>query len=130
MEERVTSHQETSSEGLVGEVPKGEWATFLAGLSAHYQNSPVQICVETDDGTVHQVSNRLPLIGMEPEIEPDGVRAIGVVVGEASGGHPAHLLHRALQPNRILLQVNPEGYARLLDIEQADGSRTLVHFAA
>ena len=126
----LISHEEGSPEGMVGEVPIGEWASFLAGLSAHYQLSPVRILVEEADGQTFEIVNHMPLIGMEPEIEPDGVRAIDVVVGETGGEHPQHLMHRAQHPNRILLQVNSQGYAHLLNIEQEDGGRTLVRFAA
>jgi uncharacterized protein (DUF2267 family) len=117
-------------EGSVGEVPRGEWLAFLAGLSAHYQTSPVRITIEQRDGQCQDLVTRMPLIGMEPEIEPDGIRAIDVVVGDVSGARPEHLLHRAEHPARLLLQVNEAGYARLLDIEQEDGTRTLIRFAA
>lgn len=116
--------------GAVGEVPRGEWPAFLAGLSAHYQTSPVRISVELEDGKVHDLVTHLPLIGMEPEVEPGGVRAIDVLVGATAGAHPDHLMHRAMHPQRLLLQVNEAGYPRLLDIEQEDGTRTLIRFAA
>lgn len=126
----VVSHEEGYAEGLVGEVPAREWRPFLAGLAAHYRDAPVRVVIETPDGRCNPLSTRLPLLGLEPEIEPDGVRAIDVALGETSGRHPAHLVHRALQPRRLLLQVDAAGYARLLNIESDDGSRTLVHFAA
>lgn len=126
----LLSHEEEAPEGLVGEVPVGEWTSFLAGLSAHYQASPVRIYVVDPDGETFEVVSHMPLIGMEPENEPDGVRAIDVVVGETGGMHPEHLLHRAERPNRIFLRVNPAGYAHILNIEQADGSKTMVRFAA
>jgi uncharacterized protein (DUF2267 family) len=129
MESVVGSHDAASAEGMVGEVPRGEWLPFLAGLSAHYQTSPVRITIE-QEGRVQELVSRMPLIGMEPEFEPEGVRAIDVVVGEISGARPEHLLHRAEHPARLLLQVNEAGYARLLNIEQEDGTRTVIRFAA
>jgi uncharacterized protein (DUF2267 family) len=130
MEDVVVSHAASSAEGSVGEVPRGEWPAFLAGLSAHYQTSPVRISIDQGEGKVQEIVSHMPLIGMEPEIEPDGVRAIDVVVGDTAGDRPDHLLHRAVRPARLLLQVNEAGYPRLLNIEQEDGTHTLIRFAA
>jgi uncharacterized protein (DUF2267 family) len=126
----ISTHLAMSAEGAAGEVPKGEWLPFLAGLSAHYQTSPVRITIEQRDGRTLELVSHMPLIGMEPEMAAEGVRAIDVVVGETGGRHPEHLLHRAEHPARLLLQVNEAGYARALDIEGEDGTRTLIRFAA
>jgi hypothetical protein len=105
------------------EIPRPEWASFLAAFSRMHRGWRVRIEVfGADIGA--QEEAELPLMGVIVDPEPAGMR-VTITLGLEPDDHVSHSIEH---PTRIRLAQTDEGADQALEIEAKDGAITLVRF--
>ena len=108
------------------EVPRREWARRLNEFTAIHEGWLISLEVlGADLGAQPEVEN-LPLLGVSADrADHDG--AVAVSVGRTPNEHFTHLIHAV---TRIWIERTDEGADAALQIESADGTRTILRFRA
>lgn len=106
------------------EIPYGEWLSFLDSFSRQHEDWLVTLEVLENQGGTRVEAENLKLEGITPEHSEDHHR-ISIAMGKAPDDH---LTHFVSDPKRLLLLESRSGGHVGLEIEGADGSRTLVRF--
>ncbi|HJT01431.1 MAG TPA: DUF5335 family protein [Terriglobales bacterium] len=120
MGERIHEH---SNKAPGQEIPRGEWLSFLDGFSRQHEGWLVTLEVPDSHGGGVEAEN-LKLEGITPEYS-EGHHRISIALSKAPDGH---LTHFVTDPIRVVfLEAKAGGHAGL-QIEAADGSRTVVRF--
>lgn len=102
-------------------IPPEQWTYRLNKLSESFEHWPVSLdVVARVDGQPREFS-QIPLLGITAE--PNGPIVISVVV--ATGEHITHIIHA---PTRVLLDKTDRGANAALEIESADGTKTILRF--
>lgn len=106
------------------EVKKEDWAIFFDNLSKRRFEWTTEIEV-LNETLGHQVlSNGLPLNGLT--IETAGAHTlIHISIGETVGHHQSHTIK---DPTRIAFRSGDDTHGDVVDIEEADGTKTLLQF--
>ena len=115
--------QEHSSKAPGQEIPRGEWLSFLDGFSRQHEGRLVTLEVPDGHGRGVEAEN-LKLEGITPEHSEDHDR-ISIALGKAPDDH---LTHFVTDPIRVVFLETKTGEHAGLQIEAADGSRTVVRF--
>ena len=106
------------------EIPRAAWAGRLNEFTSAHQGWLVSLDVLGPElGAQPEVSN-LPLLGVSADTSSCD-DTIVIAVGRPPGEHLSHLVH---QVTRIYLERTEEGADAALQIESADGTRTLMRF--
>lgn len=106
------------------EIPRGEWLSFLDSFSRQHQGWLVTLQVPEGQGRSGVEAENLKLEGITPE-HSEGHDRISIALGQAPDDH---LTHFVADPKRLLFLETSSGGHLGLQIEAADGSRTLVRF--
>jgi Family of unknown function (DUF5335) len=108
------------------EIPKNEWVPFFNSFADRHQGWLV-IVEEIGADLGDQIeAEELPLEGISADLK-DNEDVITITVG----GTPDELVHHAIeQATRVWLKQTDEGADEALQIEAADGRKTLVTFRA
>jgi hypothetical protein len=106
------------------EIPRGEWLSFLDGFSRKHQGRLVTVEVSQGTGKKRVEAENLTFEGVTSEHSEDHDR-ISIAVGKAPDDH---LTHFVSDPMRVLLMETEAGGQVGLQIEAADGVRTVVRF--
>jgi hypothetical protein len=106
------------------EIPKQQWKRFLDGLSKRRFDWRTKIEVMNDSIGSQILSEGLPLVGVTAEERHDG----GIVVEIALGATAAdgHQTHSIVNPTKIAFLSEDTGEGEILEIEEANGTKTLV----
>ncbi len=100
-----------------------EWISFLDGFSRQHEGWLATLEVATAAGKLTEVVNRR-LRGVSID-HADGHQRAYVEIGDTSG---ESLTHTVESPTRIRFRRTQAGAHEGLEIESADGSRTIVRF--
>jgi hypothetical protein len=107
------------------EIHRDEWVAFFDGFNRQHSGWLVSIEVFGADMGAQIEASELPLQGVVAETHEAGREAISIMAGE----EPAeHMTHRIDAPTHVRLLATGEGADAALEIESADGVRTLVRF--
>lgn len=121
-DERSTGAAESNVGGR--EIPRSEWLSFLDGFSRQHEGWLVTLEVPEEQGRSEVEAENLKLEGITPE-HSEGHDRISIALGKEPDDH---LTHFVSDPKRLLF-MEEEGDGHLgLQIEAADGSRTVVRF--
>jgi hypothetical protein len=102
-------------------IPPEQWTFRLNKLSEAFERWPVSLdVIPRADGQPREFT-QIPLLGITAE--PNGPIVISVV-GE-TGEHVTHIIH---SPTRVLLDKTDRGANSALEIESADGTKTVLRF--
>jgi len=107
------------------EIPRDEWIQFLDEFTREHQGWPVNVEVLDEElGAQTQVRDA-PLQGISADVRPAGNHNVSIIVGEEQNPSLTHIV-----PNTRHVRVarSEDGDDEALEIEAADGSRTLVRF--
>jgi hypothetical protein len=105
------------------EIKKGEWGSFLVDLSRRrYEWKTCAEVLRPDFGD-EPLCDGLPFSGITLEHADDGDTLV-MSFGEYSDSHLTHCIGN---PTRMAFLEAPNG-EEVLDIEEADGTKTLVRF--
>lgn len=106
------------------ELKKEDWRTFFDNLSRRRFEWMTEIEVISPETGSQTLSNGLPLNGITIEFTGDKV-SVDISVGETTGNHQTHLIR---DPTRIAFLAGDTTHSDVVDIEEADGSKTLLRF--
>ena len=110
------------------EIPAGEWASFLEGLSEQAGDRPVDVRIEGPDIGDQALATNMPLIGITCAEQGAYGDAIALTVAGAPGkGKLTHLIDG---PEHLWVQEDDAGRVAVLDIEDRARVKTLVFFPA
>ena len=106
------------------ELKKEDWGTFFDNLSKRRHEWMTDIEVISPQNGSQTLSNGLPFNGITAEIARDGA-SLDVSVGETAGHHLTHIIK---DPVRIAFLAGDSAHGDVVDIEEADGTKTLLTF--
>ena len=116
--------QERSDKASGQEIPRGEWLSFLDGFSRQHEGWLVTLEVAEGPGRSGVEAEDLKLEGITPEHSEEHDR-ISIALGKAPDDH---LTHFVSNPIRVSFLEAKDGSHVGLQIEAADGGRTVVRF--
>ncbi len=104
------------------EIPREQWRSFLDDFSRKHQGQKATVEVlGQNQGDQHEADD-LTFVGISAD-EKAGENVIAVMVGDQPDRHEQRLINK---PARV--RVRDEGQKASLEIEEADGPKTLVRF--
>ena len=106
------------------ELKKENWKTFLENLSRRRYEWMTEVEVLSPENGNQTLSNGLPLNGITIEISGQNT-SIDVSVGQTVGNHQTHMIRN---PTRLAFLAGDPAHGDVLDIEEADGTKTLLRF--
>ena len=102
-------------------IPPEQWKTRLNRLSDAFEGWPVSLDVIPHANGQLGEFRQIPLLGIT--VEPNGPIVISV-----AGPTGEHLSHIIRAPTRVRLDTTDRGANAALEIESADGERTVLRF--
>lgn len=106
------------------EIKKENWEDFFETLSKRRYEWKTKIEVLASEMGDQVLTEGLPLNGVTVETRGDRT-TIDISVGENTDSHQTHNI---LNPTRIAFLAAKDGYRDVIDIEEADGTKTLITF--
>jgi hypothetical protein len=104
------------------EIPKERWGRFITLFNRIIADRPIRIEVIGRTIGDQEMANLLPFHGIDYDSKGSEAGTLDVNVGSDRG----ELSHRVVGPQKIYLLQGDAG--EWLDIEEAGGVRTLIHF--
>lgn len=106
------------------EIKRADWGTFFNNLSKRRYEWVTEVEVLSPGSGNQTLSNGLPFNGIT--LEPAGDHSsIEISVGETIGHHQTHTIK---DPTRVAFLPGDDTHSDVVDIEEADGTRTLIRF--
>jgi hypothetical protein len=104
------------------EIARSEWQEFFSGFSDQHDDEPVDVQVIGSDMGAQIEGQELHLRGISRAGKEQG-SDLALLLESADGRHVTHMI---ATPVHVWLQQTPDNTDRTLEIESADGTRTLV----
>jgi hypothetical protein len=105
------------------EITDLEWPAVFDQFSRLHHGQKADVEIIDPNGQMQTPSQGVPLQGVTTEQGPGGSHAVDIMAGELKG---AHVRHSVNMPRRVWLSEWNDGVSAILEIESADGDRTLV----
>ena len=105
------------------EIPRDSWDAFFARFSEDHETQIVAVEVMGSDIGAQVEGRSLLFSGISPATKDD--KALALTFDSVSGEHLTHMVNK---PTHVWLQRAADNTDQALEIEAADGSRTLVRF--
>jgi len=109
---------------MINEIPKSEWKQFFDDLSRTKLEWHVTVQVLSQKNGAQVMSEGLPFAGLMFERENGSERVI-LLTGTDTQTHQTHVIDA---PAKVLFQEAGVGPVGLLDIEDQEGTKTLIRF--
>lgn len=106
------------------EIPTNEWPMFFANCTREHRGQPVTIRVFGADIGAQEEARMLPFVGISGDWK-DGENQIFITLGDQSTDH---LTHTIADPAHLRLRQAEGAVEETMEIEAANGDRTLVSF--
>jgi hypothetical protein len=106
------------------EIKKQDWTDFFEAVSMRRYKWITKIEVLNPEIGDQTLTEGLPLNGMTAETKGDQI-SIDLSVGENTR---VHQTHRIKNPLRVVFLAAPHKEGDVIDIEEADGTKTLITF--
>ena len=107
------------------EISHDEWTTFLDRFSRQHEGWLVTLEVFAPDIGAQEEARELPLEGISAAAKDSEPKTIAISVGKTPQDHVTHTI---TEPTRVWLEQTSEGANAALEIESADGAKTLLRF--
>jgi len=107
------------------EIPRTEWRTFLDSFSRQHEGWLATLEVFGADVGTQKEGRELPLAGVSLSSRGDETEAISIDLGTTPDEHVSHAIS---EPTAVWLEQTEEGANAALEIEVADGTKTLLRF--
>lgn len=104
------------------EIEQNEWIDFLRELSKRRHGWKTRVEILNNDTGDQILTDGLPLNGITTETR-NGILAIDFSFGETPDQHQTHII---VDPKRVAFLPQMETFHDVLDIEEGDGTKTLV----
>lgn len=105
------------------EIPRESWNNFFARFSQDHETQFVAVEVLGPDIGAQVEGRTLLLSGISPG-DPAG-ESVALMFDSVNGEHLTHMVNK---PTHVRLQKAPDTTDQALEIESADGTKTLVRF--
>ena len=106
------------------ELKREDWERFFENLSKRRYEWITEVEVLSTQLGDQTLSNGLPLNGITVETVHDQV-SIDISVGQTSGNHQTHTIKN---PIRVAFLAGDDVHGDVVDIEELDGTKTLIRF--
>jgi hypothetical protein len=116
-----------ASKAASGEIERSGWASFFGDFSKRNQSRATRLETFGDLGAQEEEQN-LPLNGISVEETGTGAMRVGIMLGGDSPTDERHLTHTIPRAARVLAKASADGHDEALEIEDADGVKTLLRF--
>jgi len=107
------------------EIPKSEWRGFFDRFSQQHEGWLATLEVLGADLGAQEEGRELPLAGVSLSSGGDESEAISIDLGMTPDKHVSHAISA---PTGVWLEQTEEGANAALEIEVADGTKTLLRF--
>ena len=107
------------------EISHDEWTTFLDRFSRQHEGWLVTLEVFAPDIGAQEEARELPLEGISAAAKDSEPKTIAISIGKTPQDHVTHTI---TEPTRVWLEQTSEGANAALEIESADGAKTLLRF--
>lgn len=108
------------------EIEKDDWSGFFDSLSKRRFEWKTRVEVLKDEMGDQVLADGLPLNGITVERKDDGF-SIDISIGESGDSHQTHNI---LDPTRVAFLSAETGHGEVVDIEEKDGTKTLISLIA
>jgi hypothetical protein len=108
------------------EIPRSQWSDFFSGFSSEHDDEPVAIEVLGSDLGAQIEGRALQLRGISPANDAAECD-VALMLDTVDGGHLTHMVPRVA---RVWVQETASSVDEALEIESADGTKTLIRFEA
>src|SRR5882672_3693440 len=115
------------SEARSGEIKRGQWAAFFGEFSKRNQSRATRLETFGDLGAQEEEQN-LPLNGISVEEHGTDAPRIEIMLGGDSPSDERHLTHTIERAAHVIVKTSVDGRDEALEIEDADGTQTLLQF--
>ncbi len=106
------------------ELKKEDWGRFFNNLSKRRYEWMTKVEILNPEIGDQTMSNGLPLNGITVETHGDRI-SIDISVGETKGNHQTHNI---VNPTRVAFLPGDGVHDDVVDIEEEDGTKTLIRF--
>lgn len=106
------------------ELRKADWSTFFDNLNRRRYEWMAEVEVLSPTAGDQVLSNGLPFNGVTVENVGDRI-SLDISVGETTDHHQTHMI---IDPVRIAYLSGDETHSEVVNIEEADGTKTLIRF--
>ncbi len=107
------------------QVPRDEWTQVLKAFSAVHEGWPVSLDILSASIGAQPEITELPLLGVS--VEPGDGGTITIAAARSAVDHITHIVQA---PTRVWIQHTDAGTSAALEVESADGTRTILRFKA
>lgn len=111
---------------MQGEIRREEWIEYFRDFSRRNQSRPTKLEIFGELGAQSE-ERHLPLGGVSVEETAQGTR-LEIMLGAGTAADPRHLTHTITRVTRIMPKLSESGSDEAIEIESADGSKTLLCF--
>ncbi len=108
---------------MTREIPKNAWKDYFDELGRSMIDRETSVQVLSPDVGAQILSDGLPFIGLT--YDENGAGTIELAVGSAPDAHHTHYIG---VPAKVAFEADADGLTGTLDIEDAAGVKTLIHF--
>lgn len=105
------------------EIPRDSWKTFFTRFSEEHETQFVAVEVLGHDIGAQVEGRTLLLSGISPG--DDAGESLALMFDSVNGDHLTHIVNK---PTHVRVQKAPDRTDQALEIESADGTKTLVRF--
>jgi hypothetical protein len=116
-----------ASKAESGEIKRSQWASFFDEFSKRNLSRATRMEYFGDLGAQEEEQN-LPLNGVSVEETGNDAPRIEIMLGGVSPGDERHLTHTIARAARVFAKSSADGRDEALEIEDADGVKTLLRF--
>ena len=109
------------------EIPRQEWKSFLADFSRRHAEVPATLEVFAEELGDRTEARELPLVGIGIEEKGSEAGSLEILLGDRPD---SNLTHKVTGVERIYLLSGESGGEEDLEIEAADGTKTLLRVRA
>ena len=107
---------------MTTEIARMNWKKFFDGLSRDLFDWETTVEVVSDDVGAQVMSASLPFGGLTFDVPGNSIE---LEVGRGTGNHQSHII---FDPVSVAFNESGTGPGGVLDVEDAAGTKTLIHF--
>ena len=107
------------------EIPRPEWNSFFNAFSRQHEGWLATLEVFAPDVGAQEEAHELPLEGVSIASGNEAAETIAISLGKDPADHITHIIAK---PEHVWLEQTSEGANAALEIESADGTKTLLRF--
>jgi Family of unknown function (DUF5335) len=113
---------------MQGEIQQQQWKTYLEEFSKRNLGRTVDLQVLSEEIGTQEEAEMLPFEGITLETKGPHASSVEIMLGGQSTADDRNLTHLVSQVRRIVPKTGADGREEALEIEAADGAKTILIF--